>query len=236
MFIICGSSHLLEWRNSQESIEVVCTYMGKIIITAIDLTLLFAKLLQSSLFTIGRGLSNQFYFNTMPNESQARYYVGMDREEEDRKYNFFIQSIRNIHNKKINAGAKFIYNNIAKNFTKDERENFCDAEFEIFQFVMAKSIYIYAFGEKEKEEIPNFFKTKTKNAILDQRKNNLTEETKNKIQTLLVNPNSFAKSNSEDEIKAIILTFKKIAAEELQHSFFYTKCWPKATELFPKEK
>ncbi|MFI5334760.1 MAG: hypothetical protein ACHQT8_06345 [Chlamydiales bacterium] len=67
-------------------------------------------------------------------------------------------------------GAKFITEDITPDLQDETRQLIIDWEPNVFEFIIAKTIFIYAVGARSKEEIPSFFLQKTRENILALRK------------------------------------------------------------------
>lgn len=137
----------------------------------------FAKLLESSTFTIIWAMQDIYLYNfsSYPlawDEAEARecteITIGLPFvREEDQKILRLLPQKENIEN-----GARFLVNHVLKGLSDGDIQSFKDKDFDkpIFEFIVARAISIYAFGDKKSEEIPDFFKNETQTAIKKLRK------------------------------------------------------------------
>lgn len=154
----------------------------------------FAKLLQSSSFTILWSVAdalvyNPFFTNIMTRESFARYWaqkyspasLAMMRMEDD----LYIADWQQQHPQEvqnallgpiqahgrttqelINQGARFLKEEVLAGASAATTQLFNEADASIYPFILTKAVYIYAAGSKKNDSIPDFFKSETKNQIL----------------------------------------------------------------------
>ncbi len=223
----------------------------------------FAKLLQSSSFTIIWGLAdtliyNPLFVNVMTRESFARYWAGMFNPTsltlfrlDDR---LFIADwgrqyrLGNVNNGllepilaagratqlMIDQGANFITQDVLSGASDDTKNLFRDMYPSIFMFILTKAVYIYTAGDKKNDEIPDFFKPVTKNLILALRQEINDEEILRQLQDLTANPTQFETEPQGEGAKLAFIRLRNIASGELQNSLLTTRCWQEAVELLPE--
>ncbi len=222
----------------------------------------FAKLLQSSAFTMIWGLAdailyNPLFVNVMTHESFARYWAAIfnptpivvfrlnDRlylaewEQQHRQENVQDGLLRPILDegrttqKLINLGADFIRQDVLGDANAKTVELFKEMDPTIYMFILTKAVYIYTTGAKKSEPVPDFFKPATRNLILALREEHNNQETLNEIQRLIANPTAFETEPQVESARSIFNRLRNIASGELQGSLLTTRCWQKAAEELP---
>lgn len=223
----------------------------------------FAKLLQSSSFTIIWGLAdallyNLFFVNVMTRESFARSWAQMfnptsitlfrlddqlfvaDWERQHRHGNIndemlgLILATGRATQLMIDQGANFITQDVLLGASNETVKLFRDIDPSIFMFILTKAVCIYTAGGKKNNEIPDFFKPATKNLILTLRQELNDEETLQQLQHLTENPIQFETEPQGEAAKSAFVRLRNIASGELQNSLLTTRCWQKAVELLPE--
>jgi len=206
--------HRLQVDNAWEHLEkVICSEIGITLLTITStietvaygaLTLVslalhplsdrpyrfFAKMLDSSSFTIIWGLANIIIFNPiLPNtpthESFARYFMGIQWPPlfrvDDTGY---VEDIL-LHNDQpaldgnqqtIDQGANLLQRDVLATASDETLEAFMDMDPSIFMFDLTKAVYIYTFGPRKHDEIPPFFTVPNQKLILDLRQETLDTE------------------------------------------------------------
>lgn len=223
----------------------------------------FAKLLQSSSFTIIWGVAdtllyNPFFVNVMTRESFARYwaqnFIPLPKpfvlyRLNDRLYvaDWWQHRQGNINDrmlgpiltegiatqKLMDQGAGFITQDVLLDASTETISLFKEIDPSIFMFILTKSVYIYAAGGKKNDAIPGFFKPVTKNLILNLRKELNDEEALKELQQLTASPAQFETEPQGEAVKSAFIRLKSIASGELQDSLLTTGCWQKAIEQLP---
>lgn len=222
----------------------------------------FAKLLQSSSFTIIWGLADAIFFNplhvnVMTQESYARHIAEMSNPTsivmfrlDDRQYLAALQqrhgqeTVPNsetgpilakelVVNRLINQGADFILQEVLANASDETIDLFRDMDPSIFLFILTKAVFIYTAGAKKNDEVPNFFKPENKKLILDLRKVVNNEETIQEIERLVTSPTEFETEPQSEPAKSVFSRLRQIASGELQNSVFTAKCFQRAVEMLP---
>lgn len=220
----------------------------------------FAKLLESSFFTIIWGtvdglIYNPFFVNVMTRESFARYYASLIHPTsieffrlEDRLYiaewqqlhrpdltfdilNPIISEGQSI-NTQINQGIDFMIQEVFAN-ASSETLDLCEImDPSIFMFVLTKAIYIYAAGSKQNEPVPAFFKPATIDRITILRRdlNSKKQEVLEQLQQLIVDPASFEVEPQNEDVKILFKALRTAASGEFTNSLLSTKCWSMAIE------
>lgn len=222
----------------------------------------FAKLLQSSAFTIIWGVAdailyNPTFVNVFTHESFARYYA----EEfiptpivlfrlDDRLYladwepqyiNVIDRMLEPILDEGratqalIVQGANFIQQDVLASASAETIGLFRDMDPSMYMFILTKAVYIYTAGAKKNDEIPDFFKPATKNLILALRQEHNSEETIQELQRLIENPTQFETEPQGVSAKSVFVRLRNAAYGELQNSLLITRCWKKAVDQLPAE-
>lgn len=224
----------------------------------------FAKLLQSSSFTIIWGIAdailyNPFFINVMTQESFARYWAANFNPTPIEMYRFNDRMYvadwgrqhgrGNVNNgllgpilieglntqKLIDQGANFIQQDVLAGASKQTLELFDGMDPSIFMFILTKAVYIYAVGAKKADEIPSFFKLETKNLILTLRQQELnSEETAKELERLVRDPTEFETAPQGDYAQDFFNRLRKVAFGELQNSLLCSRCWAKSAEQLRK--
>lgn len=224
----------------------------------------FAKLLQSSSFTIIWGLAdiilyNPFFVNVMTHESFARFWAERfnpttivlfrfddrlylaDWEQQQRPGHVNDGLLRPIiaegrsTQELINQGADFIEHDVLANASDETIGLFREMDSSIFMFILTKAVHIYTVGAKKTDDVPEFFKPETKNLVLTLRQELNNDETLQELNRLITDPTQFETEAQSESAKSAFNRLRNIAAGELQSSLFTTKCWQKAVEALPPE-
>ena len=224
----------------------------------------FAKLLQSSSFTIIWGLAdailyNPLFVNVMTQESFARFWAARfnptpivmfrlddrlylaDWEQQHRQGNFDggllgpILAEGRVTQALIDQGANFIQQDVLSNASAETVDLFRDMDPSIYMFVLTKAVYIYTSGAKKNDEIPGFFKPATKNLILTLRQEQNSEETVQELQRLVANPAQFDTEPQSDSARSFFGRLRNTASGELQNSLLATRCWEIAVKRLSEE-
>lgn len=226
----------------------------------------FAKLLQSSSFTILWALGdavfyNPFFINVMTHESFARYWADMFNPTpidlfriEDRLY---VTAWRGQHagdvdindgllgpilqvgqdtQLKINQGAEFIQQEVLANASEETLALFKEMDTSLVPFILTKAVYIYTFGARKNDEVPTFFKDATRDQIGTLRAESKDEKALQELERLLSNPTEFETQLQSESAKSTFDKLRNIASGELSKSLFITGCWQKAAEQLPEEQ
>lgn len=227
----------------------------------------FARLLESSSFTIIWGLANAVLLNPVfrnvaTHESFARLFAHVLNptrivifRENDTSYlaawaiqhhpRLFEQFVQGGWNnllmepifaqergspELIDQGASLIQQDVLANANDKTIELFMEMDPSIFMFVLTKSAYIYTFGNRKNDTIPNFLKQSTKDLILSLRQKSLPPETSAELQRLFADPDAFNTPEQGIEAQSIFNRLRNIGSEELQNSLLTTRCWARAIE------
>lgn len=224
----------------------------------------FAKLLQSSSFTIIWGLANALLYNplsvnVMTRESFARYWAQRfnpthivlfrledrvyvtDWEQQHRRGNVNngllgpILAAGRSTQVLIDQGANFIAQDVLAGASTETVNLFREMDPSIFMFILTKAVYLYTAGTKKNDDVPDFFKPATKKLILALRQELNEEEVLQQLLYLVANPTQFETEPQSDGAKSAFVRLRNIASGELQNSLLTTRCWQKAIELLPEE-
>ncbi|MBA2369976.1 MAG: hypothetical protein H0V82_13310 [Candidatus Protochlamydia sp.] len=195
------------------------------------------KYLQSSSFTvlwcIGDIILNPFFINLLTHESFARDWVGLSTIE-DSLFVYRATAIREFPQENneeiINQGAAFIAAEILLDASAETLDLVQGMDPAIFMFVLTKGLFIYTFGSRRNEELPDYFKTETKNAITRLREENFSIEILHELERVLVNPNEYEAGLQNAQAREAFNSLRTIASGELQGGQFITSCWQKACE------
>lgn len=131
---------------------------------------------------------------------------------------------------KMSAGAQFIVADVLPSMTEGSRNLFKEQEAAIFHFFLTKAVFIYAFGKKAKEKVPDFFTSETQKAIENLRNEKPGNARVGEIEEALrcwdaalataEDPNDAdAYKISQESIQALFTSLKKAASTELQGNF-----------------
>jgi hypothetical protein len=138
----------------------------------------------------------------------------------------------------VAPGIKFIEDEILAKVDATTRDEIFGYHEETLIFGIAKSIYIYAFGEKHNESIPTFFKSETIERITQLRAQFTQEQGAALSQRLesLANFKEEEKQPQTEEEKNLHLIFiriREIAYKESQGTgIFMQACWPRACQEY----
>lgn len=221
----------------------------------------FAKLLESSSFTIIWGIADAIIYNpltvnVMTHESFARWWAAVYNpiriplfRLDDRLYiadwaqhrpgnvndALLGPILRAGHNTQalIDQGANFIQQDVLANASSETLDLFRDMDPSMYMFVLTKAVYIYTFGEKKTDPVPDFFKSATRDLILSIRQESYSEETIQELQRLIVEPTQF-ETKPQEFAQSAFNQLRNAASEELKNSLLTTGCWAKAVELLPE--
>lgn len=214
----------------------------------------FYKLLQSSSFTILWGsadalIFNIFFYNIFTHESLARFYINdflvinpLYRHADQvyiadlRANNQRAQHpmLRSVHREgmslreKIAAGAAFLKNEIFARESNDTRNLCKECDPEIYQYILAKAISLYAIGAKRNETVPRFFKNDTQDAIQIMRTDFPDGPITQDVLNALTDPARFEAGVQNPEATEAFTRLRNIGSMELQNSLFITRCWQAA--------
>lgn len=129
----------------------------------------------------------------------------------------------------IREGADFILKEVLALAAQETIEEFSIMNVEIMQFVATKAAYIYAFGAKQTEVLPNFFKDETKNIILDLRRAAVSTDQKEELARLMENPDSYGGEVKETSVQSIFNRLREAGSKELiPIGFFIRECYQRA--------
>jgi len=226
----------------------------------------FAKMLESSSFTIIWGLFNIFNpirQNLPTHESFARSCIvqlnntlGIQLPPlvrvDDRLYLDHVllrndQPALDSNQQTIDQGANLLQRDVLAKASDETLEAFMDMDPSIFMFALTKAVYIYTFGPKKNDEIPPFFTAPNQKLILALRQEYLPIEASKDIEKLLTNLNEFETLTARHSSQQIYNQLREIASQELQNTdptSLIMGCWTKAQEqmtqpscsLFLREK
>lgn len=216
----------------------------------------FAKLLQSSSFTILWGIAdcliyNPLFINVMTRESFARKFaqminptsIGLVRLEDDLEIMDWEQRRpRNVNDpmlgpiivegqalqKIVDEGANFIFEHVISGADANTKTLIQDTDPDMYMFVVTKAVFVYAVGSKCKDPVPAFFKPETCNSILRLRQSAYDAATIKQLQQATSTPAGFETGPQDANAKSAFTDLRSIASEELQNSLFATRCWQKA--------
>ena len=213
----------------------------------------FAKLLQSSSFTIIWALADiilsPIFINLTTHESFARFWAGSaffrldDRlHVADWHFQHRPQGAGNAMLEPIlqegaamqaliDQGAAFIAQEVLAGASAELVESFKEVDPSTYLFVLTRAVYIYTLGSRKGEEIPDFFKSTTKNRITAFRRENLVNA---QLGELVADVAKFEGGTEDTVTRAAFNRLRNIASEESQGGFFNTRCWGKAVEMLSK--
>lgn len=213
----------------------------------------FAKLLESSSFTVLWSIFNALFFNigsknVFTKESFIRFFTPgfrledrlslVDWHEKNGLEHVNCMPLGRIISEakgtieNIDQGSALLKESILASATPEVKHLFKERDPSLCMFVLAKTVFVYALGEKQESGIPDFFKPKTQKSIQRIRtESGLFKATvRSKLQELFTNPTAFAGLVDDPLAKATFEHLKKIAKEELKNGLLVTKCWEKASE------
>jgi len=140
----------------------------------------------------------------------------------------------------VNEGVEFIKTHFLADgqLTPVTKAMMDENDPDIFSFLSARAIYLYAFGPLKEEPIPSFFQASTQTGITRLRpipNQETTSEEKLKAldqeKKLEEAMKDFALFQQEHaDIKATFNTIKEIGYNEFQGGIFFSSCWLKAKQ------
>lgn len=131
---------------------------------------------------------------------------------------------------KINEGANFIIEHVLRGASNSTIDLFKQCDSSTLVFILSKAIYIYTAGNKKNDPIPNFFKERSKEAILALREELKDTATLQHLGNLHETLDQFEKEPETIEVQAASNKLKNIAWSELQGGFLATKCFARAIQ------
>lgn len=130
----------------------------------------------------------------------------------------------------IEEGTDFFIEYILKNerIKSDARELILELDPSTFHFTLTRAGYIYAFGEKRNEKIPDFFEIETKES-LERMRRDYTQEDGVSLATTMQSLSLFEEEPENPKTKEILCELKQSVYREMQ-GLLVTQCWKKACE------
>lgn len=142
-------------------------------------------------------------------------------------------------NQSVKKGAEFFKKCIfdATDLDKEIKEKVIEYDSEVYIFVLTRCFYWYAFGDYKNEELPSFFKPKSKE-LLNNIRQTYSAQTGLQLASRMKNLKAFDEEFSvqKQHLKKIFDLLRNVAYEEVQSSIFATNCWEKACQMYEKEK
>lgn len=137
---------------------------------------------------------------------------------------------QNINNS-IDEGADFFKEFILQSgqIDTDARQKVLDADPDIYVFALTRAVYIYVFGAKRDEEVPDFFKSQTK-PLIEKMRQDYAQDEGITLESAMQNLSTFEEEPADAHTKTILNDLKQAAHGELQAGLFVTRCWQKACE------
>ena len=125
-------------------------------------------------------------------------------------------------------GALFLSNEIFTNETAETIQAVKEFDLDIFDYILSKAIYIYAFGSnKDIPEIPIFFKADSIKKIKSLR----AESIESDLERIMSTRETFNKAIVANSIPNTLKTIRAIASEESQGGKLVTVCWKAAADF-----
>lgn len=115
----------------------------------------------------------------------------------------------------------------------ESREKILEADPDIYIFALTRAVYIYAFGDKRNEAIPDFFNDQTK-PLIQQLRQNYTQAEGAVLESAMEDLSTFEEEPNTLRAKSILKDLKSAGHKELQ-GVFVTRCWQKACQEAQQE-
>lgn len=133
-------------------------------------------------------------------------------------------------NKIIQDGAAFIKEHLIKGMDADTLEKFKAKDADILIYILTKAIFIYAFGARNSEGLPEYFKEDTRALIAEMKSQyTLSDPGKGELSQAMINLSSFETGVANPEAQKVFNELRRVAMKELQGiSMFASHCWDKA--------
>ncbi len=145
--------------------------------------------------------------------------------------------------KEVNEGVEFIKTHFLADgqLTPDTKDMMEENDPDIFSFLAARAVYLYAFGPLKEEPIPSFFQASTQTGITrlrpipnqettpEEKLNALDQE--KKLEEAMKDVALFQQEH--EDIKAILNGIKGIGYGEHQGGLLFSSCWLKAIREIP---
>lgn len=132
-------------------------------------------------------------------------------------------------NSEINKGALFFKDFILDHVDAESKQKILDSDPDIYLFALTRAIYIYTFGDKCSEKIPDFFKTQTQ-WLIDKMRKKHSQSEGCVLESAMLSLEAFEEEPDDLTTKTILNDLKKAAHGEFQGGLLITKCWQKACE------
>lgn len=174
---------------------------------------------------------------------------------------FRLEQVRNEKENKCNVvlietGAKFLLNHVLSKKSKKELmelEEKLKRQLRVFEsinakelasfesidaaivlYIMTKSLYIYAIGKKNREEIPGFFGKKSIEEIIKLRKEAYRKDEIELLEKKFKNLENFEKSFANKDKN--FMQLQEIVLNNERSGMLVIKCWPKALQKLEEER
>jgi hypothetical protein len=188
----------------------IFTFVSLILYPITDRPFAFSvKLLESSSFTILWALAvtvrNFYFINMMTKEIHALDVTPL-----------FHPSTPITKEGWIDAGVRFIQEEILQGCRQETLELVKDLDSDIYLFILTKAVYMYAAGNKRNLSIPHFFTEETKEKILDFRSEVKEQKILGKLQELMRDYTQFTNLPDDSPVLKEFNRLRAIGSEELQ--------------------
>lgn len=214
---------------------------------------LYSKLLESSFFTMIWALADAIFYNlsklpVITHESLARCFVAnsyipiirledlrylndfMIRNQENEQFNYFMNDGVPFNEELIDAGARLIKNDVLEGVTAATSDAFDSGDESIFLFIATKAVFVYAFGSKKDDEIPDFFKPENKKLIEKLREKKIDSQILIDIKKVLSDIDLF-NENPKESYKDVFNELRNVGSRELQGGLICLKCIMRVKKL-----
>lgn len=185
------------------------------------------KVLLVTGYVLSKLISNHFQSDRLTHYKEVfiRYFIA---SRQMRQAGLFVDPMTHLVDsfdpKAVDDGTRFLQNEIYQKLSREEKKKFDETDAEIIYYILSRAVYIYAFGEKSNEEIPNFFKEETRNKITGLRSQEVNQEMKAWLGEHFTSLDNYDK-DIPDQFQTIRTGIVNLGVLEGRGGMLMLKCW-----------
>ncbi|MCP5506393.1 MAG: hypothetical protein H7A38_05875 [Chlamydiales bacterium] len=131
----------------------------------------------------------------------------------------------------IRQGTEFLRTQIYEKLTKEgDKDAFQNVDGDMMYYAFSKAVYLYAFGEKKSQSIPQFFKEETQIAIQALREKKLGDGEADWLRTHFESPENYRKE-IPSEYQTVRNAITGPGTGEGQGGMLILKCWTEVSNI-----
>lgn len=133
-------------------------------------------------------------------------------------------------------GAAFLRNEVLDGAGQELKESFAAIDAEIIPCIFSKAVFHYAFGNRQNENIPDFFRPSTRAGILALRQENVAPNVVRELQSAVQSLDAFNRGPAPDAFQVFtrlrLAAFNEIRSpNERGMGMLFRNCWQRAIHM-----